>query len=911
MSTTLRLAGALLLTSALTAPGLAHAQTAPEQTDSSVSQPGDTSASDTPADPGATSADSAPPQDDLEVSIPGGSEIVVTGRRFQNIERSSNQVVSVLSSAEIARTGEGNIAGALAHVPGLSLVGSGFVYVRGLGDRYSLALLNGLPLPSPEPLKRVVPLDLFPTGVIASSLVQKSYSVNYPGEFGGGVINLTTKATPNEPFLKISAGISGDTFTTGNLGYTYYGSKSDWLGYDDGSRNPPPALQEYFDKGLLIGTDNVNSTAIARELVGWRNAVIQQYDHTPVNVSASISAGKTFPLGDLDFGVIAAAGYSNKYLTREIRQQLSQSADLSSLEKDFRQVSTDQRTTINGLLGFGLEGDGNKLRWTTLYIHDTLKKASLAFGQRPAQNGDTDFIDQRTAFYERQLLDTQAVAELELAPELHLDARMSYANSKRKAPGELTFEYVRTNSEADPFGQYFVNRLNNGNGGDGGITFSDLNEDLYAAGLDLSYRATPSLSLTGGLAYSDTRRTSSRRDFLFLAPNQWLGSPYTVTAIGMLRPDLLLSPNVVDALGITMIETDPGTPKFGAGLTTKAGYLKGNWQVTDSIAIDAGVRYEDGSQFTKPIPVFVSVPPSVPEATLQRSYWLPAATLTFDLQNSMQIRLNASKTIARPQFRELIAQPYYDPESNRPYRGNPLLVDSELFNAEARFEWYFAPEQRVSLAGFYKHIDKPIEAFVSGVDLLTSYANAPKADLYGGELEVAKYWPLQNMGGDFFDGRRVVTILNYTYTKSQLKVGADDTVAVYGAASTIATDYFRDGAPLTGQSDHIVNLQLGLEDTDRLSQQTFLLSYASDRVVSRGLNGSPPQPDVIERPGIKLDFVWREGFTLFGAGMEAKFEARNIFGQGHQEFQEAGDNRIDINTYDVGTTLAFTLGIDL
>ncbi len=178
-------------------------------------------------------APAEPAQEEVDVSIPG--EIVVTGNRDRNIAKSSDQVISVLSTAEIARTGEGNIAGALGRVTGLSVVGSGYVYVRGLGDRYSLALLNGSPLPSPEPLKRVVPLDLFPSSVIASSLVQKSYSVNYPGEFGGGVINLTTKAVPNEPFIQISAGISAETETTGQLGYTYYGSGSDWTGFDKGA----------------------------------------------------------------------------------------------------------------------------------------------------------------------------------------------------------------------------------------------------------------------------------------------------------------------------------------------------------------------------------------------------------------------------------------------------------------------------------------------------------------------------------------------------------------------------------------------------------------------------------------------------------------------------------------------------
>ncbi len=896
MSTRLRLICALLVTTAFTAPGIAQAREA-------------TAAAEAINDEEAGAGLPAAEPEEVDISIPGGGgEIVVSGRREGNVARTSAQVVSVLGSAEIARTGEGNIAGALARVTGLSLVGNGFVYVRGLGDRYSLALLNGSPLPSPEPLKRVVPLDLFPTGVVASSLVQKSYSVNYPGEFGGGVINLTTKATPDDPFLSIGVGVSGDTETTFNTGYTYYGSKTDWLGYDNGNRDVPPALQAYFESGQLIGTDPVDSTAIARELVTSRNAVVQRDRNTMPNFSVSLSAGKTFPVGPSDLGVIAGAGYSNKWMTKDIVQQASQSADLSSLEKDFRTVNTDQRILVNGLFGLGLEFGSNKLRWTNLYIHDTVKKASLGLGQKPAQNGATDFLQQRTAFYERQLIDTQLTGEFRLTDSLGADVRASYANTRRDAPGELFFEYVRTNSPADPFGRYFVNRLNNGNGGTAGITFSELTEDLWSGGADFTWRALPSLSFTAGGAWSDTRRTSSRRDFLILAPNEFLGQPAIISGIGMLRPDRLLSPGVVEAIGITLVESDPGTPAFDAGLEIAAGYLKGNWAI-GALTLDAGVRYESASQSTTPIPVFVSVPPSVAPTVLERDYWLPAATLTIDLGNAKQLRFNASKTLARPQFRELIAQPYYDPDSNRPYRGNPLLVDSTLINGEARFEWYFAPEQWVSLAGFYKKIDNPIEAFVTGIDLMTSYANAPEASLYGAEFEAIKYLPLEGLGGAFFSPRRLAAVVNYTYTNSKLSVGPEDTVRVYGASSTIATDYFRDGAPLTGQSDHIVNLQLGLESTDRLSQQTILLSYASDRVVSRGLNGTPPQPDVIERPGMQLDFVWREGFDLFGAEVEAKFEARNILGRGHREFQQAGENRIAINSYDVGTTLGFSLGV--
>jgi outer membrane receptor protein involved in Fe transport len=166
-------------------------------------------------------------------------------------------------------------------------------------------------------------------------------------------------------------------------------------------------------------------------------------------------------------------------------------------------------------------------------------------------------------------------------------------------------------------------------------------------------------------------------------------------------------------------------------------------------------------------------------------------------------------------------------------------------------------------------------------------------------------------GNKLFATRRFVPSLNYTYTKSKLKVKAGDAVRVFGAASTIATDYFRNGTPLTGQSDHIVNLQLGIEDTDGLSQQTILIGYASKRVVSRGLNGSPPQPDVIERPGLTIDFVARQGFTLLNREIEVKFEARNLTGRKHLEFQKSGGNRVDTNSYKLGRIFSLSASVSL
>ena len=888
-----RLATMLLLTTALAMPNLAHAR-----------EPGTSGeadeATDTGLDEPATQDNAQGDEEqETEISLPGA--ITVTGRRDKDITRVAPQVVSVLSAEQISRTGEGNIAGALSRVTGLSIVGAGFVYVRGLGDRYSLALLNGLPLPSPEPLKRVVPLDLFPSSVIASSLVQKSYSANFPGEFGGGVINLTTKAAPREGFVEIKYGMAWDTQSTNQRGYTYFGSKTDWSGFDNGTRDIPPALSAFFASGQRISSGSVDSAAIAKQLVNPNNSLLQRFKRTPPHLSGGITAGKSFDLGATTLGVIAALGYSNKWTTRAQTNQSSLDSDLATLDSNFFNINTDNRIVVNGLIGLGLEFGRNKIRWTNLYIRDTAKNARLGEGTRPGQSSQT-FRQQRTAWYERQLINSQLVGEFELTDRLSLDLRGAYANSKRKAPFELYFEYARSNSPGDVLGQSFLNLLNNGQQGDAEISFSDLDEDLWSAGIDITYELSSSISATAGYAFTDTSRTSSRRDFKFTAPSDF------PRGVGLLRPDRLLGTAVIDAFGIKLIETNESSPAFLATLKNHAAYLMANILLTDSLELDAGVRYETAKQAVSPIQVFSTPGTLLGGTNLDNSYWLPTATLTWSIEDDLKLRANASQTIARPQFREQLFQFYFDPDSNRQYRGNPSLRDSKLTNAEVRLEWYFAPDQRVSVAGFFKKIDRPIETFITGVDQVTSFANAPQADLWGAELEVQKFLDLESLGGSFFASRRFVVIANYTFSKSKLKVGANDSVQVFPAAGTIATDYFRDGASLTGQSEHIANLQFGLEDKDRLSQQTILITYASSRVTSRGLNNSG-QPDVFEKPGIQVDFVARQAIRPFGVETELKFEARNLFGRGRQEFQQAGANRVDHNSYKVGRTFALTAAV--
>lgn len=911
-----KFAALLMLTSALT-PAAALAQTdspapAAPASDAPASAPEASPDVAPAAAPDVATADPAEEQAAPDVSIPGG-DIVVVGTRNSNIQKSAPAVVSVLSAADIQRTGEGNIAGALGRVTGLSVVGSGFVYVRGLGDRYSLALLNGSPLPSPEPLKRSIPLDLFPTNIIASSLVQKSYSVNFPGEFGGGVINLTTNAVPKESFLTIGGGVGYNSETTGRLGYDYRGAGSDWTGFDNGRRNLPTAVSDYFKSGrLLQSLTPAENRAIAGSLITPQLSIVQRWGHVAPNFSANVTGGTNFDLGgDSTLGLIATAGYSSRWQTRDALQQASVDSDLAQLSSNFQRVTTTNRVVVNGLLGVGLEFGDNKARATGLYIRDTLKSTRFGLGSTQQLAGQ-DILSQDTAWYERQLIDMQTVVELKPTEQISVDLRGGYANSQREAPAETRIDYGRT-GDADTANLFFndLNRV-----GRAVVNYSDLNEDLWSAGADVTYRPIPDVRASAGYAFQYTSRSTSLRSFAFKTDNN-----DAIQEVRFLRPDILFSPGVINAANpdgsnryaifvFDNVDASGTIPQsFRSRLLNHAGYGKINWQVTPEVLIDGGVRYEWAREDVRSIQIFSAVPSQL-FTNLQNHYWLPAATATWQFRPDMQLRANFSKTIARPQFRELVSAQYFDPETNRLYKGNSALTDSELTNAEIRYEWYFARDQRIALAGFYKRINRPIEAFqIAETDnsLTTSYANAPKADLYGGEFEVQKYFDASAIFSDaFFETRRLLLTGNYTYTKSKLKVGVNDTTAVAGTASTLATDYFRDGSPLTGQSDHLINLQLGLEDTDKLSQQTLILSYASRRATSRGVRATG-QPDVFEYPGFNLDFVWRQGIDVFKRNLDLKFEVRNITNNKYREYQESGNRRVYYNLYRPGATFSFSV----
>ncbi|MDT8364482.1 MAG: carboxypeptidase regulatory-like domain-containing protein, partial [Nitrosomonas sp.] len=242
-------------------------------------------------------------------------------------QRNSSSVANVLGAEQISRSGDSDAAGALRRTTGLTLVGGKFIFIRGLGERYSSTLLNGASIPSPDPTRRVVPLDLFPTSVIDSILIQKSYSVDRPAEFAGGTVEIRTKTIPDGFFFQLSTqmGINqGETFTKG---LRYKGGDTDIFGVDDGTRKMPDSLAAAISGGKQLAQfAPTNPSGLTREeLQVLGNDLSGTFDINKKNIGPdhriNVAMGDKFSSGDFSFGYTTTARWSNSWDTRNETQR--------------------------------------------------------------------------------------------------------------------------------------------------------------------------------------------------------------------------------------------------------------------------------------------------------------------------------------------------------------------------------------------------------------------------------------------------------------------------------------------------------------------------------------------------------------------------------------------------------------
>lgn len=814
----------------------------------------------------------------------------------------STEVISVVTQDDFVRTGDADAAQALSRVSGLSLVGDKFVYVRGLGERYSSALFNGSPLPSPEPLQRVVPLDLFPSEVLSGVTVQKTYSVRYPGEFGGGVIDLQGLTVPRENFLKLSVGAGGNSATTGEKGLTYYGGDDDFWGYDDGTRKMSPELEAAIATGQRIvrgaNFDREDIRTIGRSINDANLYLLQQKDSIDPDVEFGGSAGFSSEVADgVRMGGFAVANFSNQWRTRfGVQQDAFFTDDSVEFNNSYDFAATRNNARVNAMVGFGVEGERHRVGFTSLYVHDTVKTARSRWGY-----DDLAGFEKRedyTEWFERQLTNSQLSGEHAFGEykDVEVSWRAAVAKARRDAPYETGIAYEKV----DGYWAHDASRVQ------GYFRFSEVDDEVRSGGVDATWHLPTErgLALSGGLSYSDNQRNAWTRQFRFLATDGALPFYNRYQRIDYLYSDYNLSQDLLQLVEDT---GSAGAAAYDASLEVRAAYLQLEGEIAPNLRGSIGLRHEDATQQVRPYDIFTGAEVD-PPAPLENDYLLPAFTVTWNLADNQQLRFGGSETLARPQFRELSPLQYTDPDNDRLYYGNPNLVDSKLRNFDVRYERYFAEGEYFTVGAFYKQLDKPIEATVneSGAVVFQSFFNAPRAAIKGLELDARKYFPAPAALSWLGDNRLYVAG-NYTWSDSRVSAGADDTVQPYGYPEPVpALLFVQDGSRLQGQSDHIANMQLGIESVDASLQATLVANYVSERILARG---RPGQPDYMEKPGTTLDLVVRKSIMFGDQKGTFSLSARNLLDTRHREYQDGNGERVDIYAYDPG--ISYSLGFSL
>jgi TonB-dependent receptor len=815
---------------------------------------------------------------DTELSLlvtPTGSELPeyvvvvphISGSLASVLEerREEVAVANILGAEQISKAGDSDAAGALKRVTGLTLVGGRFIFVRGMGERYSSTLLNGANVPSPNPTRRVVPLDLFPAGIIDSIAVQKSFTPEMPAEFGGGTIQLRTKSVPEANFLEVEAKVGYNSQTTGKEGLNYRGGSRDWTGYDDGTRAMSDLLAAASANGTQIREFNrftgEGYTKEELELIGESLPV--NYNVTPrdipPNLGFSVAGGSRFDFGEGSaVGFLAALDYDDKWATTiQQRTDYVVGGDELVPENDYTYFITNRKIDLSGFFTVGAElGDYNRLTYNWMLLRSTTDHTQRQQGfNKDAEGGDVQFTE--LEWLERQLVVNQFLGEHTIPQlwDMKLSWDLTAATAESEEPDTRTYRYdpdTLTENEDD-----LIFSLRNDSNQ---RRWGQLEDDSDSWNVNLvqpfQFWDRSDLALRAGLSSVEKDRVSNLRRFAFQSRGPVSGN---VELRRNLNPEDVIYDDTIEPNGWQINEVTIATDAYVADQTIDASYLALDFLYNDWLRLGGGLRWEKSAQSVTTFDQFdPDRNPVTSELDTDDEFLSLSTTLIF---GDHQIRAGYGETTNRPDFKELSEALFKDPLLDRLVKGNPDLIPAYLKNYDLRWDWYYDQGEFISLGGFYKEFTDPIETVIlAGASQVTTFDNAEAAENLGIEFEF--YTKLDFIGRwwgepDWWDKWYINT--NFAWI--------DSTIELSERNSAVQTS---DSRPLQGQSPYVWNFQLGYDDLDRGINTALLFNIFGERIVDVGTNGAP---DIYQQPRPVLDFVYSQKFKEH---WKFKFRARNL-----------------------------------
>lgn len=755
-------------------------------------------------------------------------------------QRTSAAVTTVLGSEQMSRNGDSDVASALKRASGLTVVGGRFVFIRGLGERYSSTLINGAAIPSPDPTRRVVPLDLFPTSFLDNVVVQKSYSVDRPGEFAGGTLEMHTKVVPEEFFFKFSGQLGFITGTSFEQGLRYDGGATDWLTYDDGTRALPASIADATSDGSTLKPQTpFNPDGFTKqELEVFGQDLSDVWDVEPQTIGpdgrVEASIGDVFKMGDFQLGYTSAIRWQQKWNNQdEIRREFSSSGSDGSgkliLTEDTELNRTIQDAQLDAYLWLEAKyNENHRLFYSLMFLRQALNEARIEDGFTDAEVNDVRRMQLR--WITNQLFMHQVGGEHLFEPlsNLKIDWLYTNATATREEPNTRDYRYDQQDD-----GSYSFSRRADSNQ----ITFGDLTDNDESWRMDvklpLEFDNNFGISLNSGFIHQQKDRDSTIRRYTYIPVGPDARDPAVFA-----QPSLedILQPEYITQNGFQIRESTRSTDNYNASQTLISYYGQLDMNFFDEVRLTGGLRWEDNEQFVETFSITGTNREAV-RSEVDKTDMLPAVAATWFITDKQQLRAGFSQTISRPDFRELSPAPFTDPDTNDETIGNPNLEQTDITNWDIRWEYYMSASENFSLGFFYKDFTNPIEKVtLPGSAGLLTYQNADASTLLGIEIELLKNLDfIHAQMEEFYIGS------NYTWSQSTVDLNAKNTEA---QTST--------NRPLQGHSPHIFNLQFGYDNPDWGTRATLLYNFVAESIVSVGLLGAP---DKYLQPLNQLDFI--------------------------------------------------------
>lgn len=854
--------------------------------------------------------------------------------REQDDERRQNEAGATegVTKEQMQEQGATNVVDAIQTAPGLSIEDGKSVYIRGLGDRYTKTILNGMEIPGLDPDRNSVQMDIFPAAVVDNITVYKTFVPNLTGDFTGGLVDITTKDLPSERTIYAKASLGYNSMATFNSNFlSYEGGALDFLGIDDGSRELPVRVTDKFphpsqdDPQQSILTNRFSKVMSAQQSMSFLN---QTYAFAYGN-------RKVFKLKDssnLDYGYNAVINYrawNNFYEDvqySEFRLESTNGTPLNELEKSrvSQGMLAESNVLWTALVGQSLKFNLTKLKLTLFHTQNgqssaaslleedfednpgTLEKTSLQYTQRSVSN-----LNLHGFHY----LDTAG------AGKWTLDWKVSPTYSLIKDPDirSTALAYYLDSAGAPVYG--FDASL----GAQTRRIWRSLNEINLGGRFDLAYTHEMESGRKtevkfGGLNTYKTRSFSIQQYiFDYYPPSatvEFSGDPDWY-----FQEENIWSPETGEGL-YTTGAFEPAN-QYDARQNVSGAYVMNEFPITNDFRATYGLRVEHAQNWYSGQN---NLGTEIFEDTLilDEYSFLPSVNLVYKIEKPADsshykrytnLRGAYTKTVARPSLKEKSLAQIYDPIQGRTFNGNIDLIQTDIHNFDARWEYFFGRTELLSASAFYKQFLNPIElvAFSTDPDN-TQPLNTGTAQVYGAEVEIRKAVGFSKKGKEHLG---LLVGANYTYVVS--KVDMRESMMMVGPDSLISEKELRESyaragetignfRPMYGQSPYIINAFATFRN-DSLG----LICNVSYNVQGKKLAviGTGRIPDVYEQPFHSLNFKVSKTFGIDNE-WQASLTGKNLLLSTRRKLYESYNATSQIYSYfNPGMTISASISYNL